>query len=330
VPRPIHDIPTNIITGFLGSGKTTAIAHLLRNKPASERWAVLVNEFGEIGVDGALIEGQDSLGGVFVREVPGGCMCCTAGVPMQQALNTLLKTARPDRLLIEPTGLGHPSELLRTLSAPHYQGVLDVQKVVCLVDARKLSDDRYTSHEIFNDQIAIADVIVGSKADLYTPADVRALQADTSQHRGSVFTMRDGALDPSWLSGSTAATGSGDRHHQGHSGPTASDMLLPPAGYVRASNEGDAFRSLGWRFHADSVFDRAKLRAFLSGLEVARAKGVFITSDGVVGFNRADHDTSETALGEAWESRFEVIAEVVDPTWESALFACIVPDRMPE
>ena len=70
------DVPTNIITGFLGVGKTTAILQLLQNKPANERWAVLVNEFGEIGVDGSLIQGQHSeSSGVFIREVPGGCMC---------------------------------------------------------------------------------------------------------------------------------------------------------------------------------------------------------------------------------------------------------------
>ena len=84
--KRITNDPTNIITGFLGSGKTTAILHLLKNKPADEKWAVLVNEFGEIGVDGSLFEGKNSKKqGVFIREVPGGCMCCTAGLPMQHS-----------------------------------------------------------------------------------------------------------------------------------------------------------------------------------------------------------------------------------------------------
>ena len=101
-------VPTNIITGFLGVGKTSAILYLLSQKPAHERWAVLVNEFGEIGVDGSLLNGQYSKEqGIFIREVPGGCMCCASGLPMQIALNQLLSKAKPDRLLIEPTGLGH-------------------------------------------------------------------------------------------------------------------------------------------------------------------------------------------------------------------------------
>ena len=105
----IKAVPTNIITGFLGAGKTSAIVHLLQNKPKNERWAILVNEFGEIGIDGSLMQGQYSEEqGIFIREVPGGCMCCAAGLPMQIALNMLLAKAKPDRLLIEPTGLGHP------------------------------------------------------------------------------------------------------------------------------------------------------------------------------------------------------------------------------
>ena len=116
----VHAVPTNIITGFLGVGKTSTILHLLENKPGNERWAVLVNEFGEIGIDGSLFEGQrGDKQGVVIREVPGGCMCCAAGLPMQVALNQLLVKARPDRLLIEPTGLGHPKDcLLYTSPSP--------------------------------------------------------------------------------------------------------------------------------------------------------------------------------------------------------------------
>ena len=152
----IRAIPTNIITGFLGVGKTSTILHLLKSKPNNERWAVLVNEFGEIGIDGALVQGQQTEEqGVFIREVPGGCMCCAAGLPMQIALNQLLAKAKPDRLLIEPTGLGHPKEVLQVLSAEYYQEVLSLQKTLILVDARKLTDSRYTEHETFNQQIAI-------------------------------------------------------------------------------------------------------------------------------------------------------------------------------
>ncbi|WP_369823160.1 GTP-binding protein, partial [Oleiphilus sp. HI0128] len=80
----------------LGVGKTSAILNLLKQKPDNERWAVLVNEFGEIGVDGSFFQGQSSQEqGVFIKEVPGGCMCCASGLPMQIALNQLLSRAKP-------------------------------------------------------------------------------------------------------------------------------------------------------------------------------------------------------------------------------------------
>ncbi len=176
--QPILGVPTNIITGFLGVGKTSAILNLMANKPENERWAVLVNEFGEIGVDGSLVQGQQSEEQqVFIREVPGGCMCCAAGLPMQIALNQLLNEAKPDRLLIEPTGLGHPKEVLQVLSTDHYRQVLSLQKNITLVDARKLADVRYTQHDTFNQQIAIADTVVGNKLDLYQEGDIQKLEA---------------------------------------------------------------------------------------------------------------------------------------------------------
>ena len=108
----------NVITGFLGVGKTTAILNLLQQKPDDELWAILVNEFGEIGVDGGLLKGQaPARDDVMVFEIPGGCMCCAAGLPMEMALSQLFFLASPDRLIIEPTGLGHPAEVLSVLAS---------------------------------------------------------------------------------------------------------------------------------------------------------------------------------------------------------------------
>lgn len=326
----IRAVPTNIITGFLGTGKTSAILHLMRHKPVHERWAVLVNEFGEIGVDGSLFQGQHSESqGVFIREVPGGCMCCAAGLPMQIALNQLLAKAKPDRLLIEPTGLGHPQEVLQVFSTKYYQALLSMQKTLTLVDARKLSDSRYTSHDTFNQQIAIADTIIGNKLDLYQDEDKAKLIAYVEQqgqpHAQVLFTQH-GEIAVSQLQGATTDYPIQSHHHQHNSQemPTASDAPMPACGFIKAMNEGEGFRSVGWRFAPDNVFHRQKLFSLLAGLRVERMKAVFITDAGVFGYNLTADGLTEIILDKCLESRIEIIAGNIDDSLEVQLLACVV------
>ena len=256
----IEAVPTNIITGFLGVGKTSAILHLLKSKPDHERWAILVNEFGEIGVDGSLFKGQHSEeGNVFIREVPGGCMCCAAGLPMQIALNQLLARAKPDRLLIEPTGLGHPVEVLEVLTAEHYCKALSIEKIITLVDARNLTDARYTEHATFNQQIAIADVVVGNKQDLYKPQDKGRLEHyanSKSQSKVEVIFTEQGQLSLATLQGRTAASAQSHRHHHANDNdqPSLATLPIPEVGYLKAINQGEGFHSIGWRFERRQRF----------------------------------------------------------------------------
>ncbi|MEM6640871.1 MAG: GTP-binding protein, partial [Pseudomonadota bacterium] len=285
----IKKIPTNVITGFLGAGKTTAILGLLASRPQAERWAVLVNEFGEIGIDGSLLRGASSSGEVFIREVPGGCMCCTAGLPMQVALNQLLRRSQPHRLLIEPTGLGHPQEVIDTLSSGFNGDALALKRTLTLVDARKLASERYTSHPTFLQQIALADVIVANKADLYAPGDLTRFEQFVQRHgKPGVDTLvTEQARIPIDLLGGDAKTTTTATIGTDHADDVApaGEPSLPPSGILCARNEGDGYESLGWRFRRDHVFDKRQLYAFLTGLDVERMKAVFITDEGVFGYN---------------------------------------------
>lgn len=325
----IQAVPTNVITGFLGAGKTTAILHLLKSKPENQRWAVLVNEFGEIGIDGSLFSGQhNDNSGVFIREVPGGCMCCAAGLPMQIALNQLLTRAKPDRLLIEPTGLGHPTEVLEVLTSEYYFDVLSIEKIITLVDARHLADRNYTDHLTFNQQIANSDVIVGNKQDLYQAQDKIQLKhyaAAKSSPEVEVIFTEHGQLPLTLLEGETCV--SVGSHHHRHSEsieqPSAADIALPASGYLKAVNQGEGFHSIGWRFDGSKVFNQQSLFVFLSGVSAERVKAVFITDCGVFGYNLTSDALTEIELDDCLESRIEIIATELCDEWETQLFACI-------
>ena len=328
----ILNVPTNIITGFLGSGKTTAILHLLKSKPANEKWAILVNEFGEIGVDGSLISGQNNDQQVFIREVPGGCMCCAAGLPMQAALNELLSRAKPDRLLIEPTGLGHPREVLSVLSGKHYHESLSIQNTITLVDARKLTDPRYTSHETFNQQIAIADIVIGNKADLYTgnePALLQSYVADHGTAHALIAITEQGKLSLNLLNRTNHSQSSchehEHEHHHHHSKPAViNDAPIPECGYLKVENSGEGFSSSGWRFANDQVFNRQQLVDFLQSLQIERLKATLLTNHGWFSYNQTADGLSEVSITTCPEGRIEIIADKIDQHWQSALLNCLI------
>lgn len=314
-------IPTNIITGFLGVGKTTTILNLLSNKPDNEVWAVLVNEFGEVGVDGALMKEQ----GAVVREVPGGCMCCVAGLPMQIGLNMLIAKAKPDRLLIEPTGLGHPKQIIDTLTNDYYADLLDLQATITLVDPRNLSLPRYLENENFRDQLALADVVIANKVDQCSEQDKTIFDAKMAEyHPPKKITgwVSQGAMDADWLTLPRASmeaitipeTHQAARHsHTSHSTdsnnelPAATLQLKAGERFVRKENTGQGYFSAGWLFSEAAVLNYDQLYSYFSGLDTDRLKAVVKTDKGVYGFNALNGVLTITPLQEAIDSRIEFI-----------------------
>lgn len=164
-------VPTHIISGFLGAGKTTLLQHLLTQKPKNEVWAILMNEFGQIGVDQQLITQQS---GYAVKELLGGCLCCSSQLPMQIALSRLLSESKPDRLFIEPTGLGHPAQLLEQLTEPHWHSSLDMRALVVVVDGSRLHDKPWVQQHLYTDQLKAAQVVVISHKDSMNDDDQQA------------------------------------------------------------------------------------------------------------------------------------------------------------
>jgi len=320
----------NLITGFLGSGKTTLLCHLLAARPAGEQWAVLVNEFGEIGIDGALLADR----GATLKEIPGGCLCCVNGLPMQVGLNMLLKS-RPDRLLIEPTGLGHPRQVLEMLSAPVYQSWLQLNATLTLLDARQLADPRVVADENFRDQLAAADIIIANKRDCWEDEDRQRLtdwQQQMQPPRPVIATefgrIPSGLLDTPRQPREIPLPHH-HHHHHPHTTKPASGLaalqLEGAARWRRALNHGQGYSACGWLFDGDTLFDAAALLEWVRQAPVDRIKGVMRIREGTMRINRqAKELQSETLAATPPDSRIEIIhSEQAD--WnrlQSALLKC--------
>lgn len=309
----VENVPTNIITGALGVGKTTLIQSLLAHKPDNERWAVLVNEFGEVGIDGAVLSNAKN-NDIFIREVPGGCMCCTSGLPMQIALNILLAKAKPHRLLIEPTGLGHPKEVLQTLTAKHYQDVLDVRATLTLIDIRKLADTRWRKHTTFREQLDIADHIIVTKSDLYSTnlaPDLTEFLTELGIDNTPVYAAINGKINLNLLEPKSSFEPLKNNNLHAHSlAPTQHVGLIAPAtGSIKIENSGEGYYSCGWICAPTEVFNYRLVLDNLTSLSVERLKAVFITDQGVISCNITDGVLRLIEIDEAVDSRIEFLTQ---------------------
>jgi len=193
-------IPATVVTGFLGSGKTTLIRHMLANAKG-KRIALIINEFGDLGVDGEILKGcgDETCSEDDIVELSNGCICCTVAedfVPTMQKL--LARENRPDHIVIETSGLALPQPLVRAFNWPEISTQVTVDGVVTVVDGKAVVEGRFAHDiaavdaqrakdtnldhetplsELFDDQIACADMIVINKNDLLGDAESSALAA---------------------------------------------------------------------------------------------------------------------------------------------------------
>lgn len=154
-------IPVNIISGFLGSGKTTAIIQLLGQKTDDEQWAIIINEFGKISIDGQTIRSSSHAGTVY--DISGGCICCSARGYFYENLTKIVRDGNYSRIIIEPSGLGGidtVSEMVGLIPQ------LSLMPVICMVDIMAIENPRMQMNMIYKNQISKAELIIFSKCDL--------------------------------------------------------------------------------------------------------------------------------------------------------------------
>ena len=223
--------PVTVITGFLGAGKTTLIRHLMQN-PQGKRLAVLVNEFGTMGVDGDILKScaDENCPAENIMELSNGCICCTVADDFIPTLEKLMAMpVKPDHILIETSGLALPKPLLKAFDWPAIRSRITVDGVIALADAEAVAAGRFAPDEaavdaqrkaddsldhetplseVFEDQIACADIVLLSKADLAGEAGLAAARSvieAEAPRKLPILPLTDGVIDPRVILGLGAA-----------------------------------------------------------------------------------------------------------------------------
>ena len=221
-------IPVTVISGFLGSGKTTLVRHLM-TQANGRRLAVIVNEFGDLGFDGDLIEQcglgcEEEVAGVF--ELTNGCLCCTVQEEFYPVMKELIERRDDiDHIIIETSGLALPKPLVQAFNWPEISNACTVDAVVTVVDCPAVASGQFAAnpkavnaqrkadenldhesplHELFEDQLSAADLVLLSKTDLVDSDALAAVNAQVAKEVGpevSMIEIQNGEISPSVLLG---------------------------------------------------------------------------------------------------------------------------------
>ena len=324
-------IPFHVLSGFLGAGKTTAVKDLLARRADRERIAVVVNEFGTLGVDGALLSDCASC---ILKEVPGGCVCCTAMADLEASLEEVSDLVAPTRFVLEPTGLARPSELVDLLRGPRWAKRFDVRPVITILDPQQDVAEAYATSALFRDQVDTGDILVVNRCDLASEEEIlrveefaRALvPAKLLVVRASHGVLPDAVWDlerPEVPRGTTLLVPAATTSHHLHGSPL----------------EGHVGR--GVSEPPERIYDADRLLAVLEALRggtltkgrVARAKGLFHTTAGWRVHELAGGRLSTEPTSWRRDSRVDVILKNPGEgdffEWERALTDALVPEGAP-
>jgi cobalamin biosynthesis protein CobW len=286
----MRKIPVTIVTGFLGSGKTTLIRHLLATA-GGRRLALMINEFGDVGVDGEILRGCDDAAcpEENIVELTNGCICCTVADDFIPAMEGLLALAiPPDHIVIETSGLALPKPLVKAFEWPSVRARLTVDGVIAVVDAAAVAAGRFAHdpqklaaqraadpsldhddplEEVFEDQLLCADLVLLNKSDLLDEADMAQLRRDIAAilpRAVKTVATREGRIDAGVLLGLAAAAENDlDNRPSHHDGEADHDhdefesfvLDVPPI------TDADAF--VGRLAQVSEAHDILRLKGFL-------------------------------------------------------------------
>ena len=317
---PVKPVKIDLISGFLGAGKTTLMKKLLESKPSSEKIAVIENEFGSVGIDGRLLKGT----GVSVREINSGCICCTLAGNFAAALREVVKKYEPDRVMIEPSGVGKLSEIIDSCrrALPGRDCAFGI--CVAVVDATKYAMYEKNFSEFFLDQIKSAKTVVLSRTQKAPPEKVERAVEGIRKHNpganivttpwdrlsaGKILSVAEGRM-PELIEGARSGPDSipGEDGHHDHE---------------HCHDADQAFEV--WSIETPQKFQAGRIGEALRRITrygtVLRAKGIVPVGDGK--WIQFDYVPGENSLRETdadYTGRLCVIGQNLDPDGLASLF----------
>lgn len=308
-------LPVHLITGLLGSGKTTCLKNLIQQKPANEHWVILINEFAEVDIDASQLIAnpnlsEDSSNSIEIQAVSGGCICCTAQLGLVNTLNKIFSqtTKKIDRIWIEPTGLGHPAKIIDALQQTQFLKPVQLQKIACVVTPLQLTVARWQKSAVMRDLVNLADTIILNKTDLADDKEILtaktllqncyppknevietqytnlALNTLLTPRIQKSFTLLSQFLPNNTLKASTAQDSSfhdfTDHKQQTLYPQQAFNSSIPGTQQCFVSQtDTSELLSMGWIWNNDLQFNRVKLKTFFTEIApyIIRAKGLLKT-----------------------------------------------------
>lgn len=302
-------IPCHIVAGPLGVGKTSAILNYLRKHASHQRVGVLVNDFGPVGLDSTTLEAEAP--GTTVLNVPGGCICCTMLAELPQCIRRLTTERELDRVIIEPSGMASPAQVIDVLRNAQQELNISVQPAIVMLSADEFDEETFERMAYYHVFCEAADILVFNRCDLVSETKIHRAQQWANKldpPKLRILTTSHGEL-PSEVFDLTLEASDHDRHDHDHDHAHRHDPTVHPGGFV---------------LNAERSFDEEVLLVNLcrichqgiAGNQVLRLKGVFHTQAGWQSIQIANREVSCRVSAHRRDSRLEWLTQpgVVDQT----------------
>lgn len=314
----------NVVYGFLGAGKTTFIKYIMDYPPEGEKVVILVNEFGEIGVDGLILADQK---GVIkdIVEMPSGCICCTLAADFRRQFLELHETFQPDRIIVEPTGVAMISQIMQILLGEDLRPLYSESTLIHILDSSEFLDFIKRQRHFVENQLKRSSFVVLNKIDRVKPRMVDLLVQSVKEINptAEVFPTSFGELNEDIVK---QVLGMAQRE----AGEVATlEELEAEAEHVHELEHNFAAQFITFGGKYEEVFDRRSLESFFDRLnqgdfgEVVRAKGVFQTPKEWIRIELASREVRVDQVAPVPQSVVSIIGRDIDAQdMESGLVSC--------